>query len=143
MCVGSRAHLGPLGYRRIRLGSAFTAVASRAGLPSRMTRRRFAYCVKRGGKVVVAYTSRGRAALIAATGTNHSARRLSPGDSLQTAQAACCAVRSSWSRNLWRAPGSRAVFLVRRGKVRAVMVADRGLLKSPRRLRAYFRLARP
>ncbi len=51
-----------------------------------MTRRRFAYCVKRGGKVVVAYTSRGRAALIAATGTNHSARRLSPGDSLQRLQ---------------------------------------------------------
>ena len=44
---------------------------------------------------------------------------------------------------LWRARGSRAVFLVRRGKVRAVMVADRGLLNSPRRLKAYFKLAKP
>ena len=107
-----------------------------------MTRRRFAYCVKRGGKVVVAYTSRGRAALIAATGTNHSARRLSPGDSLQRLKRVLRGEKQL-VRNLWRAPGSRAVFLVRRGKVRAVMVADRGLLSSPRRLRAYFRLARP
>jgi hypothetical protein len=46
-------------------------------------------------------------------------------------------------RGLWRAPGSRAVFLVRRHRVRAVLVADRGLLRNPRRLKAYFKLARP
>jgi hypothetical protein len=35
------------------------------------------------------------------------------------------------------------VFLVRRNRVRAVIVADRGLLKNGRRLRAYVKLARP
>ncbi len=142
VCLGSRARLGALGYKRIRLGQLFTATASRAGLPSRMTRRRFAYCVKRGGKLVVAYTSRGRAALIVATATDHGARRLSPGDSLGRLKRVLRGEKQL-VRNLWRAPGSRAVFLVRRGRVRAVMVADRGLLRSPRRLRAYFRLARP
>ena len=141
-CVGSRAHLGRLGYRRIRLGAAFTSIASRAGLPSRMTRRRFAYCVRGGGKVVVAFTSRGRAALIAATATNHGARHLSPGDSLRRLRRVLGG-EGQPVRGLWRAPGSRAVFLVRRGRVRAVMVAQRGLLKSPRRLKAYFKLARP
>lgn len=141
-CVGAHAHLGSLGYRRIRLGAEFTAVASKAGLPSRMTRRRFAYCVNGGGKVVVAYTSRGRAALIVATATDHGARHLSPGDSLKRLRRVLRGERKI-AGGLWRARGSRAVFWVRRGRVHAVMVAERGLLKSPHRLKAYLALAKP
>ena len=75
-----------------------------------------------------------------ATATDHGARKLSPGDSLRRLKRVLRGERQL-ARGLWRARGSRAVFLVRRGRVRAVMVADRGLLSSPRRLKAYFKLA--
>lgn len=141
-CVGARATLGRLGFRRIGLGFARTTVARRAGPPKRLARRRLAYCVTDGGKVAVAFSRSGRARLIASTATNHGARRLTPGDSLRRLRRVLRGERRLGS-GLYKAPGSRAVFLVRRGRVRAVLVADRGLLRSSRALRAYLRLARP
>jgi hypothetical protein len=79
--------------------------------------------------------------LVTTTARGHRLRRVGRGASARRL-ARAFPRRVRIGRRLYRAaPRSRRVFGTRRGRVRFVAVADRGLLRKPRRLRRYLRLA--
>ena len=135
-CLARRARFSRRGLGRLRLGLRRSALANRAGLPTRRRGRVWRYCITddRRGRVLVIFSARGRVRLVASTARRHRALGLSSG---------------SRARRLARARRigaglrmrGRFVYRVRRGRVRYVAVVDRGLARSPRALRRTLRRA--
>jgi len=83
---------------------------------------------------------RARARLVTTTARYHRMRRVGRGSSSR--RLARFPHRVRIARRLYRAgPRSRRIFGTRRGKVRFVAVADRRLIRKPKTLRRYLRLA--
>jgi hypothetical protein len=144
-CLARRSPVGPRGIGRIRLGRTRHRLQRLRVQPRRRTRRTFRYCVKRSrGRVVAVFSSRsrrGRVRLVTSTARRYRLRRVGPGAPSRRLGRAF-PHRRRIGRRLYRAsPRSRRLFGTRRGKVRFVAVADRRLLRRPKALRRYLRLA--
>ena len=141
-CLARRSPVGTRNVGRVSLRASRGRLTSRVPGPGRTTRRSWRWCVKGDqGQVFAAFTAKGRVALVATTGRAHGNRRLRPGMPARRIRAAYPRVLTL-GRGLWRAgPRSTRLILVRRGRVRAIVVAPRGLIARPKSLRRYLRLA--
>ncbi len=140
-CLARRARVLSRGIGRLRIGASRRALERRLGAPRRSTRRAARWCVAGGGTVLVTYSRVGRALLIATTACGHRSRRVRPGSTLRLlrrsfpfSRAALRGVRRAGRR-------SRVVAGVRGRRVGYLAAAHRSLLRRPRTLRAYIRLA--
>jgi hypothetical protein len=124
-----------LGYTRRRLQQVRVRVV-------RKTRRSYRLCVKKSkGRVSAVFSPKGKVVLAVTTARGHGNRRLHPGISLRALRRAYPR-RRGFGRGLYRAnPRSPRVIGVRRGRVRFFAVADKRLLRKPRTLKKYLRLA--
>ncbi len=146
-CLSRRSSIGPRNIGRIRLGLTRRALLRRARIaPVQRPPRSHRYCVRgRAGRVTAVFSSRSRRArvrLVRTTALGHGNRRV-------RVRSRAAAFRRAYpnrrriSPGLFRAaPRSRRVLAVRRGRVRFIAVADRGLLRHPRVLRRHLRLVR-
>ncbi len=127
-CLSRRSGIGTRGLGRVRVGLSRARLARRVPGAGATTRRSWRWCVKGSrGKVLAAFTKKGKVALVATTARRHGNRRLRPG--MRTRR-----------RGVVRL-GSRRVIGVRRGRVRFVAVASPGVVKNRKLLRRYLRLA--
>ena len=139
-CLARRSKITSRRIGRVRIGDTKAQLQRRAGAPSRKRARAWRYCVAGGGRVLVAFSAKGRIRLVATTAPRQGYGKLRRGSK-----------RSRYrrlhphrlSRGLYRGAGrSRTIaFRVRRRKVSFIAVADSALARSPRKLRAYVRLA--
>jgi hypothetical protein len=134
-CLPRRWRVGSSSIGLVRLGRTQAQTLARVGAPSRRTARTFRYCVRGGGRVLVAFSGRDAARLVVTTA--HRRARIGRGSRLSTLS----------RRNPRRMGGGfyrtgQVVFRVRRGRVQYVAVADRGLVRSTRLLRRYLRQLR-
>ncbi|MBA2504613.1 MAG: hypothetical protein H0V29_01560 [Thermoleophilaceae bacterium] len=126
----ARRAIGP-----VRVGDARSRMASMAGTPTVVARVVYSYCVAGGGFVRAVFGERARSRLVLTTASVHTAaveRRRSVADLIERALPV--------GRGLWR--DGLTVYGVRGKRVSFVAVVDRGLAKSPKRLRRYVVLAR-
>jgi hypothetical protein len=137
-CLAPRAPVGARGIGRIRLGLTRSALARRIG-PSRRGKQVTRWCVKRSrGRVSAVFAGRsrrGRAVLVTTTARGHRSRGVGPGSSTRSLRRAYPRLRRV-ARGVFRAsPSSPRLFGVRRGRVRFVGVARRGVGTSLRAFR--------
>lgn len=123
----------------VRIGHSREAIASSAGPATRSGARSLRYCVRGGGRVLVALSDRGRAGLIATTARGHRVRGVRRGSSLRALRRAYPRARRVDARN-WQS--GRIVFGVKRGRVRFVAAVERRVIGDPRLLRRYLRRIR-
>jgi hypothetical protein len=139
-CTRRRAHLKRVGLGALRLIRSRTTLQRRFGRKVRPTRS-LSVCVTGGGRASVAFTAKGRSRLVATTATGHRAGRIRPGMTSKAFRRAA-PQRRHLSPRVWRlSPSSRVVARVRRGRVRALAVVPRRVLRDRRALRIYLRRA--
>jgi len=144
-CRPARARLTRRGLAGARLGNGHASLLRRAGQPRERGARAWTYCVgnpRRGGagRITVALTPTGRAALVASTSPGHTARGVRTG--MRARRLGRSAKAFGRGLRVRRVPGGkRFVYGVRAGRVRFVAVATPGAAKSRRALRRYLRLA--
>jgi len=141
-CLSRRSPIGPRNIGRVRLAYSRRRLLRVPVAPARRTRRTFRYCVKGGlGRVTAVFSRRGRVQVVTTTARGHGNRRVRVG-STGRRFARAFPGRRRVTRGIYRA-GRRStrIFGVRRGKVRYIAVARRQLLRRPRALRRYLRLA--
>ena len=141
-CLGRQARIGRRGIGPIRLGANRRELL---GLPEkavRRTRRSFRYCVKDSrGRVDAVVSRRGRVVVVTTTVPSHGDRRVRPGSrhkAFRDAYPHAEALGAGLYRTSARA---RQIVGIRRGRVRFMAVAHRQLLRNPRVLKRYLRLA--
>jgi hypothetical protein len=139
-CLSRRLRVTSRRLGRIRLGNRKSRVLKRVGAPRSRRRRVWRYCVRGGGKVVVVFSKKGRVRLVATTARGHGHGRARPG--LKRSRLRRLHVRRL-GRGLYLGTrrSRRNVFRVRRGRVRALALVDRGLARHRSTLRRYLRLA--
>jgi hypothetical protein len=139
-CLSRRSPIGPRNIGRIRLGRTRRQLLRLPVRPVRRTRSAYSYCVKRStGRVTAVFSRRGRAVLAATTARVHGNRGVRPGGSARLLRRAYPR-RRGLGRGLFLANRhSPRLIGVRRGRVRFIAVADRGLLRPAKRraLRRY------
>jgi hypothetical protein len=141
-CLARRSPIGPRNIGRVRLGLTRRRLLALRLRSPRRTRRTLRWCVKRSrGRVTAVLSPRGRARLVVTTAPAHGNRRVRPGGRVSALGA--YPGRVSLGGGLYRAtPRSPRLIGIRGGRVQFIAVADRGLLRSPRALRRYLRLAK-
>ncbi|MFN2616860.1 MAG: DUF3089 domain-containing protein [Thermoleophilaceae bacterium] len=143
-CLSRRVRIGRRRIGRIALGATRKRLRRRI-VPVARTARSYRWCVRGSRRRVAAVFARrsagGRAWLVVTRIRRYSARRVSPGQSFaRLVRRFPAALRLR--PGLYRAgPRSRRIFGVRRRRVRFVGVAAKPLLRHPRLLRRYLRLA--
>ena len=141
-CLARRSPIGPRNIGRVRLGYTRRRLQRIPVRIARKTRRSYRFCVKRSkGRVSAVFSGRGRVVLATTTARAHGNRRLHPGSSLRALRRAYPR-RKRFGRGVFRANRkSPRLIVVRKGRVRAVAVANRRLLRNRRSLRRYLKLA--
>lgn len=133
-----RTRVGPIRLRQHR-----RRIVARTGRPSRSGPRALRYCVRGGGRVLVALSSRGRATLITTSARGHRMRGIRRGSSLRALRRAYPSARRL-SGPYWATDRSgRLVVGMKRRRVRFVAVVDNRAIPGPAALRRYLRLIRP
>lgn len=140
-CRYSRGQFKARGLSWARIGFTPRQLLARAGQPT--TRKRaWTYCVRgkhgRGAKLVAVFSARGRVGFVASTGRGHEALHVSPRSRARRLRGDRRIARNLYIRRMGR---RRAVYGVRRGRVRFVAVTTRSIAKSRRQVRRYVRLA--
>ena len=138
-CVARRLRLGASGLGPLRLGQTRGSSLRRAGRPARRSRRVHRYSVCGGGRVIVVFSPRGRARLVASTARAHRTARIRPGDRSSRLRRAYPRLRRLGRGMYAASPSSRLIIGAWRGRVRFVAVVDRPLRRSPGALHAYLR----
>jgi hypothetical protein len=137
-CLARRARFTRRGIGRLRLGDTKSRMLRRAGAPRVRRSRTWRYCVKGGGRALVAFDGHGRAVLVASTATGHRIGKIRRGTRARGLRRAAPGLRGI-GRGVRM--GSRryktSVFGVKGAKVRFVGVASRGLVKHRRTLGRY------
>ena len=141
-CMRRRLRVRPSRIGFARLGVHW----SRLVRPARtsQTGRALRFCVAGAGvrAVRAAHAKGGKVRLVRTNAPRHRSRGIGAGSPVAELERRYRRTRPL-GRGLRRAsPGSRIVFGTRRSRVRFVAIADRELLRTPRALRRYLRLAR-
>ena len=135
----SRKAIGTLQLRATR-----DAVGARFGPPGRTARGVLRFCVKDGGKVLIAFSPKGTVQLAATTAKGHRRLRIGKGATEKALRRAFGRrVRSAGSglRRISGGPSQQLVFGVRRGRVTFVAVANHTLIADRKALRTQLRRA--
>lgn len=137
-CLPARQRFRSRGIGRFRLGDDASRALRRSGRPAHGRRGALVWCVRGGGRVLVAFTRRGDARLIASTAPKTSARGVTPGDRLAEVKRKFRGARRVGG-NLWEAGSgsTRTVIGLRAGRVHFAAVVDRRLLESRRLMKSY------
>jgi hypothetical protein len=141
-CLSRRSPIGPRNIGRVRLGYSRAQLLELPVPPVRRARRAFRYCVKGGrGRVTAVLSRRGRVRLVTTTARGHGNRRVRVG-APSRAFVQAFPSRRRVIRGIYRL-GRRSgrVYGLRRGRVRFIAVSPRRLLRRPRTLRRYLRVA--
>lgn len=141
-CRPGRAEVTSAGLLGSRpLGRSASNLLQRKGQPSSRPGPYYRWCVRRSkGAVTAAFNSSSRAVLVVTTAGRHRSRGIRPGRRSRALRGAVKKVAGGVyvSRRSLR-HGARRVYLVRRGRVKAVGVAARSLVRSRRALAAALR----
>ena len=142
-CLSRRSSIGARGIGRVRLGYTRGQALRRIGPPPvRRASRAYSWCVKGSrGRLSAVFGWNGRIQLVTTTAAGHGMRRVVPGVSLRSFRRAFPRGRRLAAGSYRAGPRSRRLFGIRRGRVRFAAVAQRGLLRHPRTLRRFLRLA--
>lgn len=132
-----RGRIGP-----VRVGDRRETVAARAGRPTRSAAHALRYCVRGGGRVLVALSDPGRAGLVATTAAGHRARGIRRGSSVRALRRAYPRARRVDGRFFATDRRTRLVFGVKRGRVRFVAVVEGRAIGRPGLVRRYLRRIR-
>jgi hypothetical protein len=143
-CFPKRIKLTRRTIGKVRLRYTRARVGKRLGPPGKTRRGVLRYCVKGGGSALVAFDKKGRVRFLATTAKRHRRLKIGRGSTvkalrkrfgsrLRTVSKGILRVRTGTSRGI--------VFGIRGTRVRYVVLADRALLKSKRRLRTQLRRA--
>ena len=140
-CRRQRGRFRRSGLGRAKVGVGPEAFLRRAGQPTVRKGRVYRYCVRgRKSKVVAVFTRGKRVGLVASTATGHvTPDKVGPGRGSKRLRGKT--KRFGKTFRIRRAGSRRIVYRVRKGKIRYVVVATKSVAKSPKRLRAYLRLA--
>jgi len=142
-CLGARARPKRSGFSGVGIGRERRALEKAITSPVLRRRGRSTrWCVKGSrGTVTAAFTRRQKVGLVLSTARGHGTKGVWAGRRASRLRRAF-RNRKRIARGLYRAgPRSRLVVGTRRGKISFVAVASRGVLKKPRTLRGYLRLA--
>lgn len=129
---------------RLQLRATRDRVGARFGPPGRTARAVLRYCVKGGGKVLIAFSAKGTVQLAATTAKGHRRLRIGKGATERALRRAFGRrVRGAGSglRRISGGSSRQLVFGVRRGRVTFVAVANRALIADRRALRSQLRRA--
>jgi hypothetical protein len=126
-CRPARAKASSRGLAGARLGAGTSALLRRAGQPRARGARRWSWCAG-NGRLSVALTPAGRVALVGATARGHKARGIHPGTKSKRAKRGTRAFGAGIRKR------GRYVYVLRKGRVRAVAVTTAKSRKSVRRL---------
>ena len=143
-CFGRSLKVSKNAIGKLRLRTTRDRVGARFGPPGRTARGVLRYCVKGGGKVLIAFSSKGRVQLAATTAKGHRRLRIGKGSterSLRRAFGRRLRSAGSGVRRIAGGPSRQVVFGVRRGRVTFVAVADRSLIANRKALRSQLRRA--
>ena len=144
-CLPRRSRIRRRAIGRVRVGHTRRRLLRLRVKPIRRTRRSYRWCVTGSrGRVTAVFGRRGprgRAVLVTTTAPSIGRRRVRAGAPARRARAAYPRRRQLGPRVFRVRPGGRLLVGVRRGRVRFLAVADRKLLRRPRRLRAALRRA--
>ena len=141
-CLARRSPIGPRNIGRIRIGFSRNRLLRRVPAPGKRLRRSWRWCVKRSnGSVRAVFSRGGRVTLVATTARSHGNRGVRPGSPIARLRRSYPG-RRAVAGGIYRAGrGSPRLIGVRRGRVRFIAVASRGLLANPRALRTGLRRA--
>ena len=140
-CLPSRLTASSRGIGSFRVGETRTSLVRRLGAPNFAQGLAFRYCVRGGGRLLVAFSRGGRVRLIASTAPGHRYRRVGRGTSRRTLLRTfrrARTVRRGFIAADRRGSGARIIFNVER-RVRSVSVIDRTLARNRRELVRYLR----
>lgn len=141
-CLPRSLRVGPRGMGNVRIGATRAEMTRAAGRPSTRARTSFRYCVRGGGRVLVAFDRAGRARLIATTAPHQRARGVGRGAPVATLRGRYRGLRRIHP-GLYTTNGRTSkLFGVRRGRVRFVAVVDRSLLPRRRQVLVLLRRVR-
>ncbi|MEO7198502.1 MAG: hypothetical protein ABIZ50_08520 [Solirubrobacterales bacterium] len=79
-CRSARARITRRGFGAMRINRPAFGILRKGGQPSLRRARSYRYCVRHGGRLLVGFNKRGRAALVAGSGRHHSAGPIGVGD---------------------------------------------------------------
>jgi hypothetical protein len=137
-CFPRRLRVGARAIGRASVGARRATVLRRLGRPRARRRSVWRYCVRGGGRVLVVFSKRGRAAFVATTARGHRRRGIGPRSTVRRLRAVFRRAglrRVSGGLLRVRSGSSRQVlFATRRGRVRYVAVADRRTLRRRSRV---------
>ena len=120
---------------RAPLGRSAANLLRRKGQPSSRPGSFYRWCVRRSrGAVTAAFNRRNRAVLVTTTAGRHRSRRLHPGWRSRALRGQAKRVAGGVYVGQRLRRGARRVYLVRRGRIVAVGVAARSLVRSRRAL---------
>ncbi len=143
-CRSPHVNFSRRGLNNVGIGLSPNSQLRRAGQPARRNGRVWRWCVggrkNRRAKTLAAFTRSAKVGLVATTGRGHRASRIAPGMRSRRLRGKARSI----GRGLYvrRVAGRRLfVYKVRRGKVRFVALASRGVSKNRRTIRNYLRLA--
>ena len=137
-CRPKRARVSRRGLGAIRIRRPAFNVLKKGGQPELRKDSTYRYCVKGGtGKVIAAFSKRGRTAVVASTGPSHAAGGIEVGDRAKELGE----VARSLGGGLWierTPPGSRRfVYAAKGGRVSVAGVASRPAGRSEKLLKKY------
>jgi hypothetical protein len=144
-CVAKTLKIGPSSIGKLTLRATRDRVGRSLGPPARTARGVLRFCVKGGGSVLAAFTSKGRVGFAATTARGHKRQGIGRGSTMRS-------LRRTYGKRLrrvvagvYRVAGAKSaqhlVFGVRKGKVNFVAVADTKLVRSTKTLRTQLRRA--
>jgi len=143
-CRSPHVNFSRRGLNNVTLGLAPNPQLRKAGQPDRRNGRVWRWCVggrkDRRSKTLAAFTRGSQVGLIATTGSGHRAARVAAGMRSRRRRGKVRSIgRGLYVRRV--SGGRRFVYKVRRGKVRFVALASRGVSKNRRTIRNYLRMA--
>ncbi|MBA3746884.1 MAG: exo-alpha-sialidase, partial [Solirubrobacterales bacterium] len=145
-CVAQKLKVGPSSIGRLTLRATRDRVGRSLGPPARTARGVLRFCVKGGGSVLAAFTTKGRVGFAATTAKGHKRQGIGRGSTMKSLRRAYGKRLRRVVSGVYRVGGTskssaHLVFGVRKSKVTFVAVADTKLVKSARTLRTQLRRA--
>jgi hypothetical protein len=144
-CVARSLKIGPSSIGKLTLRATRNRVGRSLGPPARTARGVLRFCVKRGGSVLAAFTTKGRVGFAATTAKGHKRQGIGRGSTLRSLRRKHGKRLRRVLPGVYRVAGTKTsqhlLFGVKKGKVNFVAVADTKLVRGTKALRTQLRRA--